>query len=183
MTEPRFTLLAAGLLASCFLAPEALAAQVESVEVVMEPRDASVVLGDTLDVTVTVSNPTDEAIPNLVVHLDITDPEISTSVDPEDWTSTLSIPIDTVGPGASTVANWTIQPISGGTFSVYAVVLTAGADSTSVSNVATVDVIDRRNLNPGGILGAALGVPGFIGLLLVARLRYSRAGSKRHAVG
>lgn len=141
------------------------------------------ILGDALDVSVTVSNPTDETTTHLVVHLDITDPEISTSVDPEDWTSTLSIPIGTIGPGGSAVANWSIQPISGGTFAVYAVVLATGADSTSVSNVLTVDVIDRRNLNPGGILGAALGVPGLIGLLLVARLRYARAGGKARVVG
>ena len=153
----------------------------ESVTVTIDPATANVVLGDNLDLRVVVTNNGSETAPPLVVHLDITDPNQSTSVDPEDWTATLSKPIGAIPAGETATVEWTIQPISGGTFATYAVVLSAGADSVAASNVLQVTVADQRTLNPGGILPVAIGAPIIVGTLLVAQLRAARRTTKQDA--
>lgn len=156
------------------VAGAALAAGPDQARVVVEPSSADVVLGESLDLTVTVTNPGPDATRPMVVHLDVTDPEQATSVDPEDWTSTLSKPVAALEPGATTTVDWTLQPISGGTFSVYAVVLAPGSGSLGASGVTTVVVADQRSLNPDGVLPVALGVPAVVGALWLANLRRSR---------
>ena len=106
---------------------------------------------------------------------------LPSSVDPEDWTATLSKPIGPVSAGESATVEWTIQPISGGTFATYAVVLSAGADSVAASNVLQITVADQRTLNPGGILPVAIGAPIIVGMLLVAQLRAARKMTNQDA--
>jgi hypothetical protein len=125
-----------------------------------------------------VTNSGNQATAPLVIHLDITDPSRSTSVDPEDWTATLSKPIDVLAPGDTATLDWNIQPISGGSFAVYAVAIAPGADTVSASNVTTVTVQDKRTLNPNGILPVAVGVPCFVGALLLLQLRLTRPHKK-----
>lgn len=151
------------------------------ITITIEPTDSSVVLGENLDLAVTVSNNGSAATVPLVVHLDITDPGLSTSVDPEDWTATLTKELGVIGAGDSATAEWTIQPISSGGFSVYAVTLSPGADTTTVSNVLQVSVADQRSLNPGGILPVAIGAPVVVGGLLLVQLRLARRTRKRPA--
>lgn len=154
---------------------------INEVTIAIEPADMSVVLGGNVDLAITVTNTGSAPTEPLVVHLDITDPAQSTSVDPEDWTATLSKPIGVVAAGATTTVDWTIQPISGGSFAVYAVALSSGVDTTTVSNVAQVQVADQRSLNPGGILPVALGAPAVVGALLLAQLRMARRTAKMPA--
>lgn len=141
----------------------------DGVIVEIEPTNRSVVLGDDLDLTVTVTNGAGRPSADLVAHLDITDPRRSTSVDPEDWTSTLSQPIGVLEPGQVGTVRWNIQPISPGTFSVYAVAISSESRAVAASSVLTVEVADQRSLNPGGILPVAIGMPALVGALLVAR--------------
>lgn len=140
----------------------------------IEPATASVVLGDQLDLRVTVTNGAAQPTGPLVVHLDITDPRASASVDPEDWTATLSKSAGIVATNASATVDWTIQPIAGGSFAVYAVALSPGDDTLASSNVLNVTVADHRSLNPGGILPVAIGVPVLVGSLLVIQTRRVR---------
>jgi hypothetical protein len=116
--------------------------------------DSSVVLGDDLDPTVTVSNTTDRRSVDLIAHLDITDPASSSSVDR------------------------TIQPISPGAFSVYAVALGRDTGDVAASGVLTVLVADRRSLDPGGILPVALAMPLLVGGLLVARTMATKRAAR-----
>lgn len=153
----------------------------EALALTISPSSNTVLLGDTFEINIEVANTGAAPTPAIVVHIDITDPTSTESVDPEDWTSTLSKPIGTVGPGESTNVGWELQPISPGSFALYAVSLSAGDDAVAVSNVITVDVTDRRTLNPEGILPVAIGVPALIGALLafqVGRTR-RRAGAPR----
>lgn len=147
---------------------------VGSVTVRIEPTAASIKLGESLDLQVTVTNHGETPSPPLVLHLDITDPDRSTSVDPEDWTSTLSKKVGVVAPGDSATLDWRIQPISGGTFATYAVVISPGVDDLASSNVAQVDVAEQRSLDPGGILAVAAGTPAVVGALLLLQLRLAR---------
>lgn len=149
------------------------------VTVSVEPTTSSIMLGESLDLHVTVTNNATAPIPELVVHLDVTDPTISTSVDPEDWTSTLTRPVGVLAPQATITLDWTVQPIAGGTFAVYAVALSADQAAVSPSNILRVEVQDRRVLNPGGILPVALGAPALVGALLVLQLRLVRRTHRR----
>lgn len=164
------------MLALTVLNPSAAGAQemTESVSISVQPASSSVILGDNLDLQVTVANISAEQTLPLVVHLDITDPGRSTSVDPEDWTPTLSKPIGTLAAGETVVVDWNIQPISPGTFATYAVALSPDADSVSSSNVLRVTVADQRSLNPGGILPVAIGAPAVIGGLLLIQILLAR---------
>lgn len=163
------------LTAICLTAVTAFAAPVDAAQspgeltVEIAPARKSVVLGESLDLTVTVTNTSDHASADLVVHLDITDPSSSSSVDPEDWTSTLTKPLGIVQAGATATVDWNIQPISPGTFSAYAVAISPASDAVVASNVLTVEVADQRSLDPGGILPVALGMPALVGALLLTR--------------
>jgi hypothetical protein len=159
----------------------AAAESLAEVVVALDPTSHSVVLGEAFTVQVTVTNEGDQATLPLVLHVDITDPEKSTSVDPEDWTSTLSKAIGIVDSGSSLTVDWELQPISGGDFAVYAVVLSGGAETLSASNVLTVAVQDQRSLNPGGILPVAIGAPAVVGSLLALQIWFARRPSKAHA--
>lgn len=146
----------------------------ETVVVTIDPPSSSVVLGENLDLQVSVTNIGTDPTPPLVVHLDITNPDQATSVDPEDWTPTLSQTIGAVGPGETVTVEWAIQPISAGTFATYAVALSPGVDTIAASNVLSVIVADQRTLNPGGVLPIAVGAPVLIGALLLLQMRLAR---------
>jgi hypothetical protein len=175
----RIAVLAGALLIATSPVSASASPTVDDVVVSIEPANRSVVLGESLDLTVTVSNRGGEPSADLVVHLDITDPERTTSVDPEDWTSTLTQPIGVIAPGASVSVDWTIQPISPGVFSAYAVAISRDPAQVAVSNVLTVDVADQRTLDPGGILPIAAGMPALIGGLLLARTLTTRRSGRR----
>ncbi len=170
------------IVGSVFFGAGGASAQVaEDLTVAIEPGQASVVLGQNLDLKLTVTNTGSQATAPLVIHLDITDPSRTTSVDPEDWTSTLSKPIGVLAADDTLTLDWNIQPISGGTFAVYAVALSPGADTLSTSYVTTVKVQDKRSLNPSGILPVAVGVPCVVGALLLLQLRLTRTNKNRRA--
>ena len=149
------------------------------VTVAVEPVTTSVVLGDSLDLQITVTNSGAAATPPLVLHLDILDPDSDGSVDPEDWTTTLTRSIAEIPPGGSTDVPWTVQPISAGTFTVYAVVVRPTGAGLSASNVTEVTVEDKRSLNPGNILPLSLGAPLLVGGALAVQLLSVRRSDRR----
>jgi hypothetical protein len=180
----RRVILAFGACLLTFIGTAASPAQAEGkvgdITVRIDPPTASIRLGESLGLRITVTNHGDTSSPPLVLHLDVTDPARSTSVDPEDWTSTLSKTVGVLAPGDSTTLDWRIQPISSGTFATYAVAISPGVDDLASSNVAQVDVADQRSLNPGGILVAAIGTPAVVGALLLLQLsRARRSRTKR----
>lgn len=164
--------------ATLFVPSTASAESLDDVAVTVDPTSHSVVLGDAFTVQITVTNRGSVATVPLVIHVDITDPSQPTSVDPEDWTSTLSKTIGILDPGTSVTVDWELQPIAGGEFAVYAVALSAGIDTLSPSNVLRVAVADQRSLNPGGILPVAIGAPLVVGGLLLLQMRLARRTPK-----
>ncbi|MDH3292774.1 MAG: hypothetical protein OER95_00460 [Acidimicrobiia bacterium] len=143
-------------------------------ELVVEisPVTVDVDLGEKVEIEVSVTNrgssPTDE----LAVHIDITDPSAPGSVDPEDWTATLTRPAGVIEPGATTTLSWVLQPISGGDFSVYAVALSPdNSDVHATAEALDFTVIHQRTLNPEGVLPIALAMPLAVGALLLIQWR------------
>ena len=119
--------------------------------------------------------PSDAAAASIRSMNDVTSPHTDGSVDPEDWTATLSRSVGRLDPGATATIPWSIQPISPGRFLVYAVVLAADSDDVAGSNVLAVDVADRRSLNPQGVLPVVVIVPFAVGSIFLDRLRRNRA--------
>ena len=159
--------------------PTSGAQSLDDVSVVIEPTARTVVLGESFDLRITVTNDGTEPTVPVVVHIDVTDPATSTSVDPEDWTATLSKRAGVLAPGSTIDVDWNIQPISAGSFALYAVALSPEADTVAASNVLVVDVLDQRSLNPGGILPVAIGAPLVVAALLVTQLRTARRAPRR----
>ena len=170
------TLLASLFVTICIgaVGSHAAAQSLDEVLVEVTPVTADVALGATIDLTVTVTNTSAEARNDLIAHIDITSPERDGSVDPEDWTATLSQFVGPLEAGASATIGWSIQPISPGTFLVYAVALAPDAPDVAGSNVLTVSVEDQRSLNPQGVLPVVIIVPAAVGALFVWRLRRNR---------
>ncbi len=156
--------------------PLSVAAQAPAaVEIAVNPGSIDTTLGQTERVEVVVTNTSSGPVGTLAVHIDITDPAGESSVDPEDWTPTLTQEVGGLEPGESRSVIWSVQPISNGTFSMYAVALVSGSVDVAVSNAVTVRVASRRTLNPEGILPVAVASPIVVGTLLILNLRRSSA--------
>ncbi len=154
----------------------ALAQSEDELVVVVEPERIEATLGDSFDIEVTVTNLSDQPSSSLVAHIDITDPAQSTSVDPEDWTETLSQSMGVVPAGASRSVSWTLQPISPGSFSLYAVALSGETNEVHASPATIVEVAFVQTLNPEGVLPVVVAGPVLIGALLFIVMRRARVG-------
>ncbi len=162
-----------GLVIVSFGAVAASAQIPRDVAVVIDPASVTTMLGQTETISVTVTNTGTATVGPLAVHIDITDPSSESSVDPEDWTPTLTQEVEELAADESATVVWDLQPISAGTFSVYAVVLVSGSADVAVSKAVEVSVVSSRTLNPQGILPVAVVVPLLVGALLVLNLRRS----------
>ena len=142
------------------------------------PERVSASVGKEFEVTITLVNQAAEPTQELAIHLDITDPQMSESVDPEDWTTTLTRTVSAVAPGRPETLSWTVTPIQPGDFVLYAVALDASASvepgRLAVSNVVPVRVDKRWIFNPQGVLPLAIAMPAGIGMVLLWRLRRLR---------
>lgn len=164
----------AGLLSMVMLAVPAAGQTGGSIQVEVSPTRIDATLGDSFDIEVTVTNLSDDATASLVAHIDITDPAQSTSVDPEDWTETLSQTIGVIPPGGTQSASWTLQPISPGSFSLYAVALSRDNDQVQASSATIIDVAFVQTLNPEGVLPVVVAGPIVVGALLSMVVRRNR---------
>ena len=150
----------------------------EQLIVSVAPERISTSVGTAAEVTVTVVNMAAEPTPELAIHLDITDPRASTSVDPEDWTPTLTRSTPALGPGERVTQSWTITPIGPGDFVLYAVALDTNSSlepaTLAVSNGVPVHVDEKRSFNPQGVLPLSIAMPVVIGMALLWRHRRRR---------
>ena len=165
------------LVALVMMALSAAPAQGQSTEelrVEIDPQTVETTLGESFDIEVTVTNQSDQPSASLVAHIDITDPAQATSVDPEDWTETLSQSLGVIPAGASESVTWTLQPISPGSFYLYAVALSGDNAEVRASPATTIEVEFVQTLNPEGVLPVVLAGPLLVGALLVSVMRRSR---------
>lgn len=155
-------------------AAPALGQTAEEVRVEVSPEIIETTLGESFDIEVTVTNLSDQPSAPLVAHIDITDPAQETSVDPEDWTETLSQSVGVISGGATESVTWTLQPISPGSFHLYAVALSSDSAEVQVSPATIIDVEFVQTLNPEGVLPIVLAGPIVVGGLLVFVMRRTR---------
>jgi uncharacterized protein (DUF58 family) len=170
------------LAAATFLAALLLTATpglaVENVTVTITPSELATSVGTKIEIEVGVTNDGAEPTGDLALHIDITDPTRESSVDPEDWVPELTKQLRSVDPGATGTVRWTLNPIAGGDFTLFAVAVErdAGLQPTVLasSNAVPVRVAEARSLNPGGVFPLVLGVPTVLGGVLAWRNRPRR---------
>jgi hypothetical protein len=87
-------------------------------------------------------------------------------VDLEDWSAHRAITIPSLSPGQSRNVNWSLRLVKGGNYTVYANAIARGSTRASVGQEVPLLVRAKQNLNPGGVLPVALGVPVLAGAVL-----------------
>lgn len=87
-------------------------------------------------------------------------------VDLEDWSAHRAITIPSLAPGQSRDVNWSLRLVKGGNYTVYANAIVRGSTRASVGQEVPLFVRAKKNLNPGGVLPVALGVPVLAGVAL-----------------
>lgn len=87
-------------------------------------------------------------------------------VDLEDWSAHRAITISSLAPGQSRHVSWSLRLVKGGNYTVYANAIGRGSTRASVGQEVPLFVKTKQNLNPGGVLPVALGVPLLTGAAL-----------------
>lgn len=87
-------------------------------------------------------------------------------VDLEDWSAHRAVEIGSLAPGQSRDASWSLRLVKGGDYVVYANAIVQGSTRASVGQEVPLLVSATKNLNPGGVLPVAVGVPLVAGGLL-----------------
>ena len=139
----------------------------------VDPATIVTEVGQTTQITVTTTNESSAESAPLSIHVDITNPGGTGSVDPEDWTAELTRQIGSIGPGETSVTTWDLKPIAGGEFSLFATVFAeAGGSDIFVSNAVDVSVASRRSLNPDGVLPVVIAMPALVVGAVIVRRRF-----------
>lgn len=148
-------------------------------DVTVSRGEVSTRLGNDFDFKSEITNLTGARLSGLVAHLNVVGLSSGIYVDPEDWSAERTKSVPSLRPGESTEISWSVTAVTGGRAAVYVVVLPHD-DSSSLrhpvsSPAIDVSIAEAKNLNSGGVLPLALGVPALLGLATIAvRRRRSR---------
>ena len=147
------------------------------IEVSVDRTDVSTKLGKKFTFHATITNGTSTAAEGLIAHLNVLSLRKGTYVDPEDWSSHRTQYLKAIPAGGSATTTWQVEAVNHGVFGVYVAVLpeTGAARPPATGPTIHLAVAQKKTLNSGGILPLALGIPGFLGFLIVGlRLRRGR---------
>ena len=89
-------------------------------------------------------------------------------VDLEDWSAHRAVTIGSLASGQSRDVSWRLRLIKGGDYVIYANAIVNGSSRAAVGKEVHLTVTAHKNLNPGGVLPVALGVPVLAGAALFA---------------
>lgn len=142
----------------------------------------AVKMGDKIEFNTTVTNSDTRDSSPLIVAMNIINLDAKGDVvDPEDWSPERTQYLEPLGAGKSVTQSWTLNPILGGNYMVYIVLIpTPGSLESTSQPVASsgihVTVQAVTMLNPGGVLPLAIGIPILLILSLVLLLWFRRRG-------
>ena len=145
----------------------------EGLDVTVDHSTISTQLGHRFEFRSTIHNPGPRA-EGLVAHLNVLSLRTKPYVDPEDWSSQRVVFLDPIPAGGSLTLRWPMTAVNSGTFGVYVTVLDRNPGTAPAQNSPTivVRVMERRTVNPGGILPLAIAIPTLLGAIVVwLRLR------------
>ena len=162
---------------ACLLAATPVAsAQTSAIDVSVSRSQVSTGLGDDFGFSTVVTNTTSRPLSGLVAHLNVVGLSSGIYVDPEDWSEERTKNVPALGPGESTTISWSVTAVTGGRAAVYVVVLPEDPARGGLAASPAIDVriAEAKNLNSGGVLPLALGVPALLGLATIAVRRRRR---------
>jgi len=115
-----------------------------------------------------ITNTFDKPVKDAVAYISLVDVTKGQQapVDLEDWSAHRAVTIGSLAPGQSTDASWSLRLVKGGNYVVYANAIDQGSTRASVGQEVPLYVAAQQNLNPGGVLPVALGIPVLAGAAL-----------------
>jgi hypothetical protein len=132
-------------------------------------------LGEGFSFSSRIENTGRAPLSGLVVHLNVVGLSSGIYVDPEDWSEERTKNIASLGPGESTDITWDVKAVTGGNAAIYVVALPGGQEGGPVVSPAMdVRIAETKDLNSGGVLPLALGVPVLIGFATLGVRRRRR---------
>lgn len=160
-------------------AAPATGAQAATLELSTTRDRVSTSLGRGFAFDTTITNRGRKPLTGLVAHLNIVSLTRGVYVDPEDWSPRRTLYLPTLAPDQTANTSWTVDPVNGGRFAVYVVVVpsrTPSRGGLAASPAVDLRVAQRRTLNPDGVVPLVVGVPAVLGALALAlRLRRRRS--------
>jgi hypothetical protein len=150
--------------------------RVPPVEISIGREQVSTRLGDSFAFTSRIENTDGTTPPGLVAHLNVVGLSSDIYVDPEDWSEERTKSVPPLAPGESTSLSWRVKAVTGGRAAIYVVVVPGNSPAgapLAVSPAMDVRIAETKDLNSGGVLPLALGVPAFLGAvaLMIRRRR------------
>ena len=174
--------LAALALAVVALAGAARADAATGLSVSVDRTSISTKLGRTVSFRATLVNRGTAQASGLIAHLNVLSLRSGVYVDPEDWSSHRTRYLPSIPAGGSQTIAWKLEAVNAGSFAVYVAVLhQSGASSRPITGpTIEVAVAERKTLDSGGIVPLMLGIPGALGLAVLAvRLSCMRSRTRR----
>lgn len=125
--------------------------------------------GQYVKLPATVTNTSNKTVKDVVAYVSLVDVKRGQQapVDLEDWSAHRAVTIPTLAPGQSKDVSWSLRLVKGGDYIVYANAIAVGSTRASVGQEVPLSVAAQRNLNPGGVLPVAIGVPLVAGAALL----------------
>lgn len=117
--------------------------------------------GQYVKLPATVTNTSSTPVQDVVAYVSLVDVTRGQQapVDLEDWSAHRAVTIPTLAAGQSKDVSWSLRLVKGGDYVVYANAIAGGSTRASVGQEVPLSVTAQKNLNPGGVLPVAIGVP------------------------
>jgi len=160
-------------------AAQASAAQTNSgmlVKVESPSTPLSGTAGQYVNLPATITNTSDKPVKDVVAYVTLVETTSGqqSPVDLEDWSVHRAVTVGSLAPGENKNASWDLRLIKGGEYVVYAAAIAQGSPQAAVGPEVPLSVTSQKNLNPGGVLPVALGVPILVGTALFAPVFWRR---------
>jgi len=158
----------------CLLVAAPVSAARSPVAVSLSRTEVTTSIGESFGFDSEIRNTGTGPLSGLVAHLNVAGLSSGIYVDPEDWSEERTKFLSPLAPGESTSVAWNVKAVTGGRAAIYVVVL-PGRSEPAVSPAMDVRIAETKDLNSGGVLPLALGVPALLGFATIAvRRRRSR---------
>jgi len=151
----------------CLLATAPVSAARSPVQVSLSRTEVSTRIGESFGFDSEIRNTGTRPLSGLVAHLNVAGLNSGIYVDPEDWSEERTKFLPPLAPGESTSVGWNVKAVTGGRAAIYVVVL-PGRSEPAVSPAMDVRITETRDLNSGGVLPLALGVPALLAVAAIA---------------
>ena len=117
--------------------------------------------GQYVKLSAAVTNASNGMVKDVVAYVSLVDVTRGQQapVDLEDWSAHRAVTVPTLAAGQSKDVSWSLRLVKGGDYVVYANAIAGGSTRASVGQEVPLSVTAHKNLNPGGVLPVAIGVP------------------------